>query len=73
VLRVGKDLDPLGWWHQKKDQFPTLFKQLEQRLCVPAASAASERLWSMAARVITVGRACLKVDSLGVVCSDVTI
>jgi hypothetical protein len=60
VLRVGKDLDALGWWHQKKDQFPTLFKQLEQRLCVPAASAASERLWSLVSRVIKIRRARLK-------------
>jgi hypothetical protein len=59
-LRMERDANPLGWWQERKDQLPTLFKLSVRCLCVTAASAPSERLWSLAARIVTVGRARLK-------------
>ncbi|CAN0385686.1 unnamed protein product [Ectocarpus sp. 13 AM-2016] len=47
---------PLKWWMQKQDMFPTLSKLAVKYLAVQATSAASERLLSEAALIITAKR-----------------
>jgi hypothetical protein len=60
VLKMEKDADPLLWWLERKDKYPTLFKLSVRHLCITATSAPSERLWSLASRIITIRRARLK-------------
>lgn len=55
---MERDANPLHWWQEQKDQFPTrLFKLSVRCPCITAASAPSEQLWSLAARIITMRRA----------------
>jgi hypothetical protein len=56
-LRMEARNDPLQWWLEQKDQFPILFGMAEQYLAIPATSAPSERLWSIASRIVTIRRA----------------
>jgi hypothetical protein len=52
--------DPLQWWEEKKNVYPTLYELSKRLLSIPATSAPSERLWSLASRIITIRRARLK-------------
>ena len=45
---------PLSWWNSSAHQFINLGKLAVKYLGVPATSAPSERIWSRAARVLTV-------------------
>jgi hypothetical protein len=56
-MRMELGNDPLQWWLLRKDQFPILFGMAEQYLAIPATSAPSERLWSIASRIVTIRRA----------------
>jgi hypothetical protein len=49
--------DPLPWWKENESNYPTLAPFAWLFLCIPASSAPPERVWSHAARVITVKRA----------------
>jgi hypothetical protein len=52
-------VNPLMWWKHNAVHFPHLAQLARKYLCVPATSAASERLFSKAGRVITRTRAAL--------------
>jgi hypothetical protein len=56
-MRMEPGNDPLQWWLERKDQFPILFRMAERYLAIPATSAPSERLWSIASRIVTIRRA----------------
>lgn len=56
-MRMELGNDPLQWWLLRKDQFPILFGMAEQYLAIPAMSAPSERLWSIASPIVTIRRA----------------
>ena len=45
--------DPLKWWEDNKVKLPTLYILAMQYLCIPATSAPSERLWSIASKILT--------------------
>jgi hypothetical protein len=45
--------DPLLWWKEHSSHFPILEVLALKYLCIPATSASSERLWSLAALIIT--------------------
>jgi hAT family C-terminal dimerisation region len=47
---------PLSWWKSSAHRFVNLGKLAVKYLGVPATSAPSERIWSRAARVLTVKR-----------------
>jgi hypothetical protein len=47
---------PLSWWKSSAHRFINLAKLAIKYLGVPATSAPSERIWSRAARVLTVKR-----------------
>ena len=56
----GEFTDPLQWWKENENKYPTAAGVAKEYLATPATSAPSERVWSRAARVLTAKRACLK-------------
>ena len=40
--------NPLQWWQMKEPQYPNLAKVAWKYLCIPATSASSERVFSVA-------------------------
>ena len=50
--------NPLKWWNDNKARLPNLRQLAFKLLCIPATSAPSERLWSIAANIIVKKRAC---------------
>ena len=40
--------NPLQWWQMKEPQYPNLAKVARKYLCIPATSASSERVFSVA-------------------------
>lgn len=66
---MGKnvDTDILNFWKSQSEKFPLLSRLARQTLCIPASSASSERVFSVAGRIIEERRSRLKgetVDSL---------
>ena len=49
--KTKKDVNPLTWWHSKKDELPLLFKIAQEVLSIPISSSKSERIFSTAGRV----------------------
>ena len=45
---------PLSWWKSSAGRYMNLGKLVIKYLAVPATSAPSERIWSRAARVLTI-------------------
>ena len=45
--------NPLGWWQDNKADFPIMSELARILLCIPATSAPSERIFSLASRVIS--------------------
>ena len=45
---------PLSWWKSSAHRFKNLERLAAKYLAIPATSAPSERIWSRAARVLTV-------------------
>lgn len=45
--------NPLAWWEKNQTTFPFLRELAQRVLCVPASSAASERLFSKAGLIST--------------------
>jgi hypothetical protein len=43
----------LDWWAAHAETYPALSKMARKYLCVPACSANSERVWSLAGNIIT--------------------
>jgi hypothetical protein len=46
-------MDPLLWWKSNSTQFPIIAKIARKFLCIPATSAPSERVFSVAGLVIS--------------------
>ena len=61
----GSFTDPLLWWVSHAHQYPTLFELSLRYLSIPATSAPSERLWSVASRIVTIRRASLESKIIG--------
>lgn len=45
--------DALQWWMTKRDVFPALFQVVKKRLCIPATSVPSERIFSKAGQILS--------------------
>jgi len=51
-LKVSKGTDFIQFWLDNKSVLPKLYTVARQVLCVPASSAASERVFSTAGRLL---------------------
>jgi len=51
-FKVSKDTDLIQFWLDNKSVLPKLYTEARQVLCVPASSAASERVFSTAGRLL---------------------
>eukprot|EP00981_Chlorochromonas_danica_P014540 scaffold8220_cov150-Ochromonas_danica.AAC.2 len=56
------DEKPLLWWGENAYRYPCLIMIARKVLCIPATSASSERLFSLAGRTITEERSRLRRD-----------
>lgn len=54
----------LDWWKARNNILPTMAKLAIRILAIPATSAASERAFSAAGRVIEERRSCLKAETI---------
>lgn len=51
-LKVAKETDICCFWRENKFVFPKLYQIACRVLCVPASSSASERVFSLAGRIL---------------------
>jgi len=56
---LAKEENPLDWWRDNKDKYPTLAKLAKSYLCIPSTSTPSERLFSSAGNIACKKRASL--------------
>ena len=63
-LKVSKDVEIMQFWRDNKLLFPKLFRVARKVLCVPATSAASERVFSTAGRLLDKRRTTLSPDNV---------
>lgn len=52
-VNIDVDFDPLQWWENHASEYSKLSKLAKKILSVPASSAASERVFSVAGNIIT--------------------
>lgn len=45
--------DPFQWWRQHEGQFPTIALLAKKYMAIPASSAPSERVFSLAKNILT--------------------
>lgn len=50
---LARNNDPLVWWDARKLIYPTLYKIVLKRLCIPATSVPCERIFSKAGQICT--------------------
>jgi len=55
-MKIGKDVKITEFWKDNRLLFPKLFAVAKRVLCIPATSAASERLYSVAGRMLEMRR-----------------
>ena len=52
--------NPLTWWRQNNERYPSLAILAKKYLCIPATSVPSERVFSTAGDIVTAERSQLK-------------
>ena len=58
----GEFTDPLKWWKENQNKYPTAAGVAKEYLATPATSAPSERVWSRSARVLTANKLVLRMS-----------
>lgn len=43
---IARSNDPLKWWNENKNIYPTLFEIMKRRFCIQGTSVPSERVFS---------------------------
>lgn len=61
---LNRQQDPLKWWSDRKKIYPRLYEMVLRRLCVPATSVPSERVFSKAGLVLNTRRTRLTTDKI---------
>jgi len=61
---LNRQQDPLKWWSDRKLLYPRLYEMVKRRLCVPATSVPSERVFSKAGMVLNNKRTRLTTDKV---------
>ena len=56
INRDGEYSNPLEWWRSRKDVYPMLSELARCVLCIPATSAPTERIFSLASLIISKSR-----------------
>ena len=71
--RVDPYSDPLKWWsiHSHSNQYPVLSQLAKKYLCIPASSAASERVFSSSGHIVSKCLKPEKVNMLGFCCQKI--
>jgi len=50
---IARSNDPLKWWNENKNIYPTLFEIMKRRFCIQGTSVPSERMFSKGGQVVT--------------------
>jgi len=50
---IARSNDPLKWWNENKNIYPTLFEIMKRRFCIQGTSVPSERVFSKGGQVVT--------------------
>ena len=61
---VSREVNPLVWWKDNNVHFPNLAKVAKSLLCIPATSAAAERIFSTAGLTVNKLRFSLNPDTV---------
>lgn len=61
---LNRQQDPLKWWSERKLLYPRLYEMVKRRLCVPATSVPSERVFSKAGMVLNSKRTRLTTEKV---------
>ena len=61
---LNRQEDPLKWWSDRQKLYPRLYEMVLRRLCVPATSVPSERVFSKAGLVLNAKRTRLTTDKV---------
>ena len=59
VPQIKVEDDPLKWWRENAVFYPYVSQLVKGRLCIPATSVPSERIFSTACDIVTAQRAAL--------------
>jgi len=63
-MKVRKGVDMMDFWRDNRTVLPKMFSLARRILCIPASSAASERVFSAAGRLLEKCRTNLAPDSV---------
>ncbi|KAE9523772.1 hypothetical protein AGLY_015832 [Aphis glycines] len=50
---IARSNDPLKWWNENKNIYPTLFEIMKRRFCIQGTSVPSERVFSKGGQMVT--------------------
>uniref|UniRef100_A0A2S2PPI5 Zinc finger BED domain-containing protein 1 n=1 Tax=Schizaphis graminum TaxID=13262 RepID=A0A2S2PPI5_SCHGA len=50
---IARTNDPLKWWNENKNVYPSLFEIMKRRFCIQGTSVPSERIFSKSGQVVT--------------------
>ena len=62
TIPLDVKMNTSDWWRQKRSEFPLMYPLVTRFLCIMATSAPSERLFSVASRMISLKRGRLDPD-----------